>query len=668
MNEAPPVKRPPLLVHLLFHPDSHGARALAVAVHDELNADPVTPGLRVPTTFCPTASGSARLDLAQAERNLVVVLADHDLNNDDRWCSFVVDAWQACLEEARRRFFPVQLSAGSYPLDQRLRHLSFAKAHLAEQEQVVALVTRFVVIAACRLLGDLPEAGHPSTDPGGAATTIFLSHTKLDLDAEPRVVRALMRALGPDQQNETWFDSGDIDAGEPFKREIYTGVGASSFLCVLTDHYASREWCRREVLVAKELQRPIVVVDCLTSHEVRSFPYMGNVPVVRWNGDPQVPIDRLLKETLRHVHGSALLEQEDLDAAVKFSRPPELLTVAGLPADTTVLYPDPPLGSEESAAIASIGVLATTPIMRMSQHAHLVGKRIALSMSESTDLAAHGFDEVHFRGAMLEVSRYLLIRGATLVYGGHLGPAGYTTALIELVRAHNELDGVEPVARLQNLLSWPMPDDKETRSAHKWVAEIQRIPRPDGIDEYLHPDFVERPIPFTFETSPLHRYAWARAMTNMREVSTSDPQIVARIVIGGKYGPTIVGGGHEQWSVSPFPGVLEEVLLSADAGQPVFLVGGFGGVARLVFDVIDGVDRHELAWEFQRRAPHSDSLRELYEHRGGWVDHASLPDTLRRHGLRGLNRLLTERDHRELATTRDVNRIVELILVGLSNL
>ena len=53
-------------------------------------------------------------------------------------------------------------------------------------------------------------------------------------------------------------------------------------LAIQTDTYGSREWCRLEVLEAKKRSVPIVVLTATERGEARSFPYMGNVPVIRW--------------------------------------------------------------------------------------------------------------------------------------------------------------------------------------------------------------------------------------------------------------------------------------------------------------------------------------------------------------------------------------------------
>src|SRR5579864_4530497 len=100
----------PLLVHLVFHPESSSARELARHVHRQLNGDLIVPGLRVPTVFCPTCKGGlppAGLRFDFAERNFVVTLADDQLSIDDAWCGFCAEVWTSC-RGASARFVPFQ--------------------------------------------------------------------------------------------------------------------------------------------------------------------------------------------------------------------------------------------------------------------------------------------------------------------------------------------------------------------------------------------------------------------------------------------------------------------------------------------------------------------------------------------------------------------------------
>ncbi len=225
-------------------------------------------------------------------------------------------------------------------------------------------------------------------------------------------------------------------------------------------------------------------------------------------------IDLVLKETLRSLHARSELSRLRREGETVFTQPPELLTMLQQSATTTVLYPDPPLGVEETVALELTGIHITTPLQRLTEDRTLEGMRIALSMSESADIARFGFDGIHLSSTMLELARYLLVKGATLVYGGHLGDDGYTEQLTELVRAHNSIAGVDPVNRLENYLGWPLPLDKRTQLNYKSVAKLNRVARPEDITEALHDDFVVEPEAFFPATiSPEHRYAWARGMT-----------------------------------------------------------------------------------------------------------------------------------------------------------
>jgi hypothetical protein len=130
-------------------------------------------------------------------------------------------------------------------------------------------------------------------------------------------------------------------------------------VAIYTDSYSSREWCRREVIEAKRWNVPLVVANCICGQDERSFPYMGNVPVIRLdpNGADRIDlvIGRLLDEVLKDFLWRCRLElvRDSADPSVTFiPRPPELISLAGLRSleevpDPMIVYPDPPLGAEE---------------------------------------------------------------------------------------------------------------------------------------------------------------------------------------------------------------------------------------------------------------------------------------------------------------------------------
>lgn len=618
-NEEIKMPKQPLLVHLLFHPDSSAARKLAQYIHRQLNDDVVVPGLRIPTIFCPLGDNNQppanhRMDIAA--HNFIVPLANDELCVDDDWSRFVADVWEAC-QDTGNRCVPMQLSENAWPLDDRLRGVNFGRAHvLAEGEKRNAWVLRRVVIELCRFL----QGKDVTDDQSRAPTKLFLSHTKADLTAEPPVAQQFIDYLKADQPVDTWVDSGEIETGSKFSDAIYAGIKQTSLLVILTDNYSSREWCREEVMLAKEHQRPIAVIDALMTHETRSFPFLDNVPKLRWNGSPQAGVDLLLKETLRHLHTKTVLESSKRPGDTVFLRPPEPAMLLGITPGSNILYPDPPLGIGELKRLSQSQATFSTPLERSGQDRSLDGKLIALSMSESNDITHWGMDELHLTQTMLELSRHLLIRGASLAYGGHLGEPGYTHKLFELVRTHNSREGVEPFQRIVNHRGWPLPAlTVSERAKLKHFSTMIPIPRPPDVDESLHPDFVDEISTFfPGNQSAEHRYAWCRGMTEMRTFQANHAlsQVEARIVLGGTVEKTMKvsedGTITEKWYSSRMPGVLEEILLSIQAGQPVFLIGAFGGVAKLAIDLLLGNEHPAASWDVQSQAPFAVETRELY--------------------------------------------------------
>ena len=93
----------------------------------------------------------------------------------------------------------------------------------------------------------------------------------------------------------------------------------------------------------------------------------------------------------------------------------------------------------------------------------------------------------------------------------------------------------------------------------------------------------------------------------------------------------------------------------------------FGGVAKLVIDLIRGKDREEATWDYQKRAPFAPEMRALYEQRGiGWMDYPAIVSVFRDKGVEGINPSLGRDEQEELFETVDPYRMVELVLLGMS--
>lgn len=193
----------------------------------------------------------------------------------------------------------------------------------------------------------------------------------------------------------------------------------------------------------------------------------------------------------------------------------------------------------------------------------LKDRRIGVSVSNSANLAALGLAAEHVEDDMVEVTRYLVAAGATVVYGGDLRQGGFTGLLLEVVARHQARDDAS--IRFENFLAWPV----HAAMPFETLSEIARSFHPVGRLMLLGMDgtdlsFDERS---RFDRIEVDDADWSPALTAMRE--TLATRCDARIVVGGQ---------TESFKGS-MPGIAEETLLSLTAGKPTFVTGALGGCA-----------------------------------------------------------------------------------------
>lgn len=265
----------------------------------------------------------------------------------------------------------------------------------------------------------------------------------------------------------------------------------------------------------------------------------------------------------------------------------------------------------------------------MSYEEPLSKDNIAISISESPDMAVLGLSEEHLNDAMAEVARYLLAMGARLMYGGDLRSDGFTEVLFELVaRYRRDADVGDERVGITNLFPWPVhvsltPEEVKQRSESlNGLAELLFL-TVDG--KIMSPDERQQ-----LSARPAADNEWAAGLTAMREVMTGMTD--ARIVLGGRL----------EGFKGKMPGVAEEALAALRVGQPLFLLGGFGGCAR---DIAEDLGL----------APASPTAR------GPWPGRAEFAGFT----AEGLNNGLDAKENETLAATVHVDQAVALILRGL---
>ena len=194
---------------------------------------------------------------------------------------------------------------------------------------------------------------------------VFLSHTKHD-EHGARVTQSIRTWLNNETTLATFLDVQDIPAGVSFAPAIEYNIGQSVMAVIYTDCYSSRDWCQREILHAKRLQVPMLVVDCLQDADVRAFPYLGNTPTLRMDPDAMDRMEYIASRLLDEVFNSLLwklhverLSNNQLNVAF-MPRAPELVSLVTRPElirsnEWHIVYPEPPLGEQETRLITNLG-------------------------------------------------------------------------------------------------------------------------------------------------------------------------------------------------------------------------------------------------------------------------------------------------------------------------
>ncbi|MFI7597215.1 toll/interleukin-1 receptor domain-containing protein [Actinoplanes sp. NPDC049681] len=357
--------RPLRTVHLVWHSACPDGVPLGRALFTALFEDPddlTTHGMRIPVRLWTGDPEPPPVpDLSKAERSFVVVLVDRHFLITPGWRDHLADLTEACADGGHV-LVPVALTKAAFGMPDPVAQLNWIRAVTVKKDVRATFILNRLVHEMYRDLTDTP-------------LRVFLSHAKLDGLSQAREIRDFLNdGTGVDN----WFDAQDLPPGSRWEKIIEnTAANGNLMVVVRSDAYATREWCRIEVLEAKRAGSPVVVVDALHAEERRSFPYLGNGPVVRWEARSSTRLERLLTvlvlEALRYEYFPRRVDQLcELHACGSpqntTARPPELLTLLEKKGGTLV-YPDPPLGVEEMDLLGLMapGVRPITPTQLLAE-------------------------------------------------------------------------------------------------------------------------------------------------------------------------------------------------------------------------------------------------------------------------------------------------------------
>lgn len=189
------------------------------------------------------------------------------------------------------------------------------------------------------------------------------------------------------------------------------------------------------------------------------------------------------------------------------------------------------------------------------------GFDLGVSVSFSPDLDRLGLTDTHVRMALGEVARAVLVAHGRISYGGHLRPDGYTDFLVREVERYGSRD-----RPFTGYVPWPVHRSLTLTQISEHRRRLGLLGRyvlldPDG--QPIADPSSGRDEPGDSVDADATRGALSAART--RIASVVDAQLVL--------------GGQRTGFAGRIPGIVEETICTIRAGKPIFVAGGFGGVA-----------------------------------------------------------------------------------------
>jgi hypothetical protein len=224
-----------------------------------------------------------------------------------------------------------------------------------------------------------------------------------------------------------------------------------------------------------------------------------------------------------------------------------------------------------------------------------------------------------------EVARAVIRGGFVPVYGGHLDPDGYTAFLESEMERYGSTDRpLELVVGWSEHRGLALSDLRRHRDDLGLRARITYL-NEEGDPIRYDSDRKEDPVPV--DDVP-------QALTALRRRLVEETS--ARVLIGGK----------ERGYKGQMAGVLEEALLAIEAGQPLYLAGGFGGATATIAAELTGMG--------DRWPPTEDS-----------IDSAPLSDVVAVSGWALTANGLSVEENLQLAVTHRPGEVASLVALGL---
>ena len=485
---------------------------------------------------------------------------------------------------------------------------------------------------------------------------LFLSHTKRDKVGLEKTGQ-LKRILETFTQADNFFDRNSIHIGSDILEVIEKNLANKKetfFAIMQTDAYSSSSWCNKEVLIAKENNKPLMIINAIEKNDERSFPYMGNTKVIRLNKETNFEYYKILTqiflEAIRFKYNELKLDKYKDKANILLSAP-ELLDFSIRKFDkSTIIYPDPPLEDDEIMLFHREKIEFCTPLTYMKESKLLKGKTVMFSISETSLEQKYPMHSI-----ITDLLKYSFYYGAKIAYGGVLNyKEEKLNLLIQMFKTIDLYKDKNNKFKILNHLAYPfyLLNTDEDREKFGSLIDMSNKYNPENSLENLEPNDVIENI---LKNPNIENFrVMGSSLTNMREGIIKSSDIVV-----------IVGGKTEGYK-GKYPGILEEFLLATEKCKPIFIVGSYGGVAKEIIKLIQNSDSDKLSEKYQFEK--NGALYEEYYKENVTQRYSDIQSYIKKNGYSLLNNGLSDEENEELFVAEDSLEIMDYILTGINKL
>lgn len=378
----------PLSIYVLWHPDFKEGKEYAKRIYNTYSGDNdnVTHAkYDIPVHYRTHPYNGdifSEIPFSESDKNALIILVDEYMFNDSNWSVAVNDILKS--KTANTRIFPVSFSDYAFSINPKyLSQIQFIKTIQKNPDTGNEVETNDKIIKY-RLLEGIAKflfnvkVDYDTNLHSDPPIKLFISHAKQD--GEDLAIQ-FRNHIYSNTKLKAFFDANDIANGHHFEQEIRRHIDRSAFVIFNTDEYANREWCRKEVIIAKRYRCPIIGVMDIKKGEKRSFPYSGNFPTIIWDNNFEEIINLILSQVISDKYNELYLKSivrmynlEKEYSCLILPKAPELFNYIDIEnfkedkedvKSLVVLYPDPPIGIEELSLLNDVNkkIKFITPLL-----------------------------------------------------------------------------------------------------------------------------------------------------------------------------------------------------------------------------------------------------------------------------------------------------------------